>query len=122
MDSETVVRDFCEAFARQDIEELLDCFAEGAVYENVPIGAATGKEEIRATLKQFIVPDSEAKFEILHLAAAGNTVLTERVDHLTIAGKSVSLRVMGTFEVTADGKLSAWRDYFDMAQLTSQIS
>jgi limonene-1,2-epoxide hydrolase len=28
---------------------------------------------------------------------------------------------MGTFEVSEDGKLSAWRDYFDMAQLTEQL-
>jgi limonene-1,2-epoxide hydrolase len=122
MDPETVVRNFCEAFARQDIEELLDYFAEEAVYENVPIGSATGKQAIRATLQQFIVPGSQAKFEILWLASNGAAVLTERVDHLSIGNKQVSLRVMGTFEVSSDGKLDAWRDYFDMAQLTAQIS
>ncbi|MBW2288691.1 MAG: nuclear transport factor 2 family protein [Deltaproteobacteria bacterium] len=122
MDPENVVRNFCKAFERQDIEELLDYFSEEAVYENVPIGAATGKEAIRTTLQQFVVPGSEAKFEILWLASSGAAVLTERIDHLTIGNKQVSLRVMGTFEVSADGKLSAWRDYFDMAQLTAQIS
>lgn len=122
MDPETVVRNFCEAFSRQDIEELLDYFAEEAVYENVPIGTATGKQAIRTTLQQFIVPGSQAKFEILWLASNGAAVLTERVDHLTIGNKPVSLRVMGTFEVSSDGKLDAWRDYFDMAQLTAQIS
>jgi limonene-1,2-epoxide hydrolase len=122
MDPENVVRNFCKAFERQDIEELLDYFSEEAVYENVPIGAATGKEAIRTTLQQFVVPGSKAKFEILWLASSGAAVLTERIDHLTIGNKQVSLRVMGTFEVSADGKLSAWRDYFDMAQLTAQIS
>jgi limonene-1,2-epoxide hydrolase len=122
MDPEDVVRNFCEAFARQDIEELLDYFAEEAVYENVPIGAATGKEAIRTTLQQFIVPGNEAKFEIVQLASNGSAVLTERIDHLTIGGKPVSLRVMGTFEVSNNGKLDAWRDYFDMGQLTAQIS
>ena len=28
---------------------------------------------------------------------------------------------MGTFEVDADGKIAAWRDYFDMGQLTAQV-
>jgi limonene-1,2-epoxide hydrolase len=28
---------------------------------------------------------------------------------------------MGTFEVR-DGKISAWRDYFDMAQITKMLS
>jgi limonene-1,2-epoxide hydrolase len=122
MNPESVVREFCEAFSRQDIEELLAYFTADAVYENVPIGASTGGDEIRATLQQFIVPGSTAKFDILALAASGGSVLTERVDHLTIAGKQIQLRVMGTFEVTSDGKLAAWRDYFDMAQLTAQIS
>lgn len=122
MSPESIVREFCEAFSRQDLEELLGYFTPDAVYENVPIGAATGTDEIRNTLQQFIVPGSAASFEILFIATAGNAVLSERIDHLTIAGKQVDIRVMGTFEVTDDGKLAAWRDYFDMAQLTAQIS
>jgi len=29
---------------------------------------------------------------------------------------------MGAFEVDADGKIAAWRDYFDMAQFASQMA
>ncbi|MET0802397.1 MAG: limonene-1,2-epoxide hydrolase family protein, partial [Acidimicrobiales bacterium] len=36
-------------------------------------------------------------------------------------GNSIALPVMGTFEVNADGKISAWRDYFDMNQFLSQM-
>jgi limonene-1,2-epoxide hydrolase len=28
---------------------------------------------------------------------------------------------MGTFEVNAEGRISAWRDYFDMNQFLSQM-
>ena len=28
---------------------------------------------------------------------------------------------MGTFEVNADGKITAWRDYFDLNQFMSQM-
>jgi limonene-1,2-epoxide hydrolase len=28
---------------------------------------------------------------------------------------------MGAFEVGADGKITAWRDYFDMSQFSSQL-
>ena len=48
-------------------------------------------------------------------------VLTERVDHPSIGNKQVSLRVMGNFGLSEEGKLSAWRDDFDMAQLSAQI-
>lgn len=34
---------------------------------------------------------------------------------------SVELPVMGAFELS-DGKISAWRDYFDMAQFQAQMA
>jgi len=122
MESEAVVRNFCEAFARQDLEELLGFFAEDAVYENVPIGVVTGKAAIRATLQQFVDPTAKAAFELRALAASGPVVLTERTDYLKLNGKPVSLRVMGAFEVDSGGKIAAWRDYFDMGQLTQQLA
>jgi limonene-1,2-epoxide hydrolase len=36
-------------------------------------------------------------------------------------GKDVAVPVMGTFEIS-DGKISAWRDYFDLATFASQMS
>ncbi len=120
MNAESVVLDFCGAFARQDLEELLGFFADDAVYHNIPLEPAVGLDAIRATLGIFVVPGSEAKFEIRSVASNGNTVLTERVDHLSIGGKPVVVPVMGAFEVNADGKISAWRDYFDMAQVAQQ--
>jgi limonene-1,2-epoxide hydrolase len=56
--------------------------------------------------------------DTLSIAVEGNRVLTERVDRLlTSEGEPVlSLRVMGIFEL-ADGKIAAWRDYFDPSPL-----
>jgi limonene-1,2-epoxide hydrolase len=122
MDAETVVRNFCEAFSRMDLAELVDFFTEDAIYHNMPIAPVQGKAAIDATLKQFLVPGGEAEFEVLALASIGNKVLTERVDRFVLNGKKVELPVMGTFEVTPDGKISAWRDYFDMARFTAQVS
>ena len=48
-------------------------------------------------------------------------VLTERVDTFTIGGAVAPLPVMGTFEIR-DGKICAWRDYFDMAQITNMVT
>jgi limonene-1,2-epoxide hydrolase len=50
------------------------------------------------------------------VATVGNTVLTERVDHLVdAAGKTtMSIPLMGIF-VVEDGKIAQWRDYFDTA-------
>lgn len=122
MDPESIVRDFCNAFSRQDLAELLGYFAEDAVYHNIPLPPAEGLAAIEATLKQFLDPSGEAEFQVRHLAVAGGAVLTERVDVLTIGGKRIEIPVMGTFEVDGDGKISAWRDYFDMGMLQAQLS
>ncbi len=120
---ESVVRDFCAAFSRRDVEEILGFFAEDAVYHNLPIAPVEGRDAIRAVLGQFVGPaTTAAEFEVRNLAVTGRLVLTERVDRFTIEGKDVALPVMGIFEVGEDGKIRAWRDYFDMNQFTQQLS
>jgi len=42
-------------------------------------------------------------------------VLTERTDYLDGPGGAIVIRVMGACEIR-DGKIAAWRDYFDLAQ------
>ena len=50
-----------------------------------------------------------------------NVVLTERIDTFHVGDIVAPLPVMGTFEIR-DGKISAWRDYFDMAQITKMFT
>jgi limonene-1,2-epoxide hydrolase len=120
MNPTQIVQDFCNAVPRRDVAELLGFFAADAVYHNIPIAPVTGHEAIGATLRGFLDPATHAEFEMRAIAEANGVVLTERVDRFTIAGKEIALPVMGSFEVNAAGKITAWRDYFDMAQFTKQ--
>ena len=61
------------------------------------------------------------EFRVHHIVADGDVVLTERTDVFVAGDKTIELPVMGTFEV-ADGKIAAWRDYFDMNQFMSQLA
>ena len=122
MDAEKIVLEFCNAVPSRDVALLVGFFSEDAVYHNIPIAPVTGRAEIEKTLNGFLAPASDAEFEVLAIASRGNVVLTERVDRFTIGDKRIELPVMGTFEVDAEGKISAWRDYFDMAQFTAQMS
>jgi limonene-1,2-epoxide hydrolase len=117
-----VVTDFCNAVPRRNVEELVAFFSDDAVYHNIPIAPVRGRDAIAATLRGFLDPATEAAFEVLAIAGQGGVVLTERVDRFTIDGKQIALPVMGTFEIDAQGKISAWRDYFDLAQFTKQMS
>ena len=108
-----VVREFCSAFATKDlatIERLLD---DKAVYHNVGMEPAVGKDASIASIKGFLDMSESLGFEIHHLAAEGDTVLTERTDTMTVNGIAAPIAVMGAFDVR-DGLIVAWRDYFDM--------
>jgi limonene-1,2-epoxide hydrolase len=48
--------------------------------------------------------------------ANGNVVMNERIDTLTVGGKEISLPVCGVFELDDEGRITGWRDYFDMAK------
>ena len=119
--NEDLVRSFCTAWSRRDIEELVGFFTEDAVYHNMPMAPVTGHDGIRAVMQFFVPGADEIEFDVLALASAGDLVLTERVDRFVMGGKKVELPVAGVFEIR-DGKIAAWRDYFDMAAWTSQTS
>jgi limonene-1,2-epoxide hydrolase len=118
--AETVAA-FCAAWERLDLDELLGYFADDAVYHNIPVDPVVGTEAIRAMMTMFTTGVDRIEFRVTHLAARDHVVLTERVDVFTLPGKQITLPVMGTFEVR-DGLITAWRDYFDMAQYMSQLA
>ena len=113
-----IVRDFCAAWDRMDWDAVLAALSDDILYHNIPMAPVEGIAAFKAFLAGF--PVSAAEFEIHQIAGAGDVVLTERTDRFVIAGKSVVIRVMGTF-VIKDGKISEWRDYFDLAEFTSQM-
>jgi limonene-1,2-epoxide hydrolase len=116
-----VVQSFCDAWVKGDLDALIEFFTDDAVYHNIPLDPVTGKDAIRATIAGFTGGVDSVEFRVLAIAANGNVVLTERVDVFNLPATTISLPVMGAFEVTPDGKIAAWRDYFDMNQFMSQM-
>lgn len=112
MTPEDVVRAELGAWARRDVDEVVSHFSVDAVWENVPLGVVTGRNEIRAQVEQFLSHITQFDCEIVNLATAGNAVLNERVDRFIFDGKVMNARCMGALEIAGD-KISAWRDYFD---------
>ncbi len=116
-----VVRHFCEVVCRRDLQQVRPLLTDDVVYHNIPMEPATGLEATLGVLGTFYDMFEAMEFRIVHLAVDGSTVLTERVDVLTSRGRQASLPVMGAFEVTGD-QIAAWRDYFDMAQVTAVLT
>ena len=116
-----IVEDFIAAWGRQDIDGVMSFFTPDAVYHNIPVDPVSGTAAIRAVIDSFAGNATGIEWIVHEIAeSASGTVLTERTDRFEIGGKWIALRVMGAFEIT-QGKISAWRDYFEMKQFTDQM-
>jgi limonene-1,2-epoxide hydrolase len=119
MSAAEVVREFCAAIDRKDLDAVEALMDEKIVYHNIGSEPAEGRDASLAAVKfQFDMFDP-INFRLRNLAADGDTVLTERVDEITANGVTAPVPVMGTFEVR-DGRIVHWRDYFDMG-LTGKL-
>ncbi|NOR99671.1 nuclear transport factor 2 family protein [Mycobacteroides abscessus] len=119
---DALVRQFCALWNDPDPQKMASYFSEDAVYHNIPMAPIVGRENIEAFITGFISAFERIDFHIHRQIADGETVMNERTDTLHgLNGQSTPLPVMGVFEIV-DGKISAWRDYFDMAAITAAIA
>jgi limonene-1,2-epoxide hydrolase len=121
MTPQQIVEAFIDAWNRQDIDGAVALMAEDIVWHNIPMEPALGIAGFRAMMAQF-PPSDGIEFVTHHIAANGNVVLTERTDKFLIGGKWRAIRVMGTFELNAAGKIAHWRDYFDMGEFQREFA
>lgn len=116
-DPDALVRSFCDAWSRRDLDELMTYFADDAVYHNIPLEPAVGVAAIREFIAGFLAMATSMEFTVHRQIAAGPLVMNERTDTIVMGDNTVALPVAGAFEVV-DGRIAAWRDYFDMGQFS----
>jgi limonene-1,2-epoxide hydrolase len=117
-----IVTALIKANEARDIDAIVALMTDDVIYENVPMSALKGHEEVRGLLEPFVGGAKKVAWEVLHQVEQGDVVMNERVDRFTMAdGREIAIRVAGVFEVR-DGKIAVWRDYFDLAEFTNQMS
>ena len=115
------VRRFIDAWKHRDLDRIMGFFTDDCVYHNIPVDPVQGTVAIRGVIQGFAGMATAIEWELHQIAETeGGVVLTERTDRFEIGGRWVALPVMGAFELE-DGKIRAWRDYFDLAQFTKQM-
>ena len=114
------VNKFMAAAAKRDYDTALPLLTEDVVYQNMPIAAVKGRDEVKGQLEALLAMGGDSEWKVLHEVADGNVVMNERVDRFMIAGKWAELPVMGVF-VFRYGLIAEWRDYFDLQTIMSQI-
>jgi limonene-1,2-epoxide hydrolase len=110
-----VVRDFLEHLARTETDEALALLDPDVEWRN------TGMPTFRGDRVHQMIRDMEKRgvgFEVRwrHVAADGETVLTDRTDVITYAGWQTSFGVRGTF-VVREGRITLWDDAFSWLEL-----
>jgi len=120
--TETVNAFFAECERSHDamLDAVRRYFTPTTVWENVGMATTTGPEEAIALIGNFraSMGMETLRVEMLASAEQGSKLLTERIDYIIRADGSVAgeIRLMGLLEVD-DGRIIAWRDYFDTAGL-----
>ena len=120
-DAITAVRRFFDGLDTASWQDGADFIAANVtddfVWENTGLPTVKGPDAAREFYLGFaqFAPMVGVKVDWKAIAAEGATVVTERVDYMVdAAGETlIALPIAGTLEVAADGKIAAWRDYFD---------
>jgi limonene-1,2-epoxide hydrolase len=109
-----VVEAFLDAFAAMNFDLALSFLSDDVEYTNIPLGTVRGHAGVLEVLEPFFAPIHENEFLLLRRAASGSVVFFERLDRHRLDHGWRELPVNSVFEVH-DGKVTVWRDYFDLA-------
>lgn len=111
-----ITEQFIQAWNNLDVDAVMTFFTDDAAYANIPMGPPNvGKAAIRAFIDGFMAATTQISFVVHHqVESEDGIVMNERTDTLVMNGNRIDLPVMGVFEFQ-DGKIKAWRDYFDMS-------
>jgi limonene-1,2-epoxide hydrolase len=109
-----VVDAFFDAFVTMDFDTALRLLAADVEYTNIPLGTVRGHAGVLEVLEPFFAPIHENEFLFQRRAASGPVVFFERLDRHRLDHGWRELPVNSVFEVH-DGKVTVWRDYFDLA-------
>lgn len=118
-DARELVRELFAAFTAKDADKIASLFTDDGVYHNIPMERVEGPEAIRALVAGWLGQMAAMNFRFEHLVVQGDLVMMERYDQLPGPDGAIrELPVMGVIELR-DGRIAAWREYFDLGQMTA---
>ena len=112
-------RRVCDAWPTLTLDAWRALFAPKAVYRNIPMpGDTIGPDAIHEFLRGALTV-YEVKCDTLSVVADERRVAIARLEHFhqKDGKRDFDLPVLGVFELE-NGKITAWRDYFDLKTFT----
>ena len=95
-----------------------DCYYQSIVPTTDPI---RGKAAIKAKWERIRAEYGDQRHDMKGVASSDTLVFTERTDWSHTNGKWVSIPLVAVFEIGAEGKIVAWREYLDGGNVARQI-
>ena len=111
-----MVEALMQANVEQDDENFMGFLADDIVYHyHVGSRPLVGKEWVQKFLNKYREITADVKWRIDRFAETENALLVEGYEEYldTRTNEIIAHPYMGVFEFS-DGKISAWRDYFEM--------
>lgn len=124
---EAFIRDFLDAWgdgeSDPDSERILAAFAEDAEWQLwLPGGPILrGREAIGKDIERQLRFCNKMKCGLVSITSSDTQVLTERHDTFVAGGITVDHYLMAVYDLDAEGKIKAWREYFDVGDVDRQL-
>lgn len=117
-----IYKDSLAAWGRGDVEGMSAAYADDIVwYPNRSMRPVRGKANMLAFMEKFGKGMTDMVYEQTLMIESGNTLFVEGTESYTKNGKKISVPYAGVTEFR-DGKIIAWRDYFDLKSLEAQLA
>jgi limonene-1,2-epoxide hydrolase len=120
-DPESVVRGFYAAWASPNRETLASFFADDAVWVDGPQGVHHGVDEVVGELASQLKAVGGVTVDVKTLVRDGQIVMVEEVSTSQINGTEASTVVMAVFEFYGAGKITQFREAYDLKSMLDQM-
>ena len=107
------VRQMIDAWNQRNWQQVYDLFAEDGALQSMMLPPTVGRPAIQQRIGALAQGIETIE---LHIGVIDGVVFVERVDAFVYRGKHGECPVVGVVEVE-NGRVKAWREYYDRAQL-----
>jgi limonene-1,2-epoxide hydrolase len=120
---EKVVTDFILAWESSLVASHDDYLSEDCLWLNTGFPDCEGKPAIMELMEKMIAIVPSAHADIVGMASNGDTVYTQRVDHIILRdGKEAFTVDAVSVAVVRDDKIVSWHDFFDPTPFFGMVS
>jgi len=117
-----IVEGFWDAMRRSDLAALDTLLDDTVRWENMGLPTVRGRRTVMRSLSSLNLPGAGFDVKIHRITVNGNTVMTERTDVIIVGRLHIAFWVCGVTELSADGKVTLWRDYADVWNITKGLA